>query len=102
MPSRRTPTARPKGRSASKSPASSTARTATGKKMNPSLLANAEHRALEGVRERTEAGHRKAGRTPPSVVATRPAAEARDGKRGTSMPRQIDDAIRNPYLVVTE
>src|SRR5919199_5087064 len=40
--------------------------TATGKKVNPANLAEAEHEAREALRERTEAGHLKAGRTPPS------------------------------------
>jgi uncharacterized protein (TIGR00730 family) len=69
------------------------ARTATGKKANPEVLANAEQRALEGVRERTEEGHIKAGRTPPSQS---------EPTRRSGATRQIDDAIRNPYLVVTE
>ena len=41
-------------------------RTAGGKKMDPSVLANAEQDSREGLRERTEEGHLKAGRTPPS------------------------------------
>ena len=61
------------------------ARTAGGKKADPQALASAEHEALAGLKERTEEGHRKAGRTPPSEQAA---------------PRQagskvIDDAIRN-------
>jgi uncharacterized protein (TIGR00730 family) len=65
-------------------------RTAGGKKMAPEVLAHAERQALEGVRDRTEIGHREAGRVPP-----RPRGERRE--------RPIDDAIRNPYLVpVTE
>src|SRR5687768_3436990 len=36
-------------------------RTATGKKSTPGLMAAAEQRALEGVKERAEEGHRKAG-----------------------------------------
>jgi uncharacterized protein (TIGR00730 family) len=45
------------------------ARTTTGKPMNPAVLASAEESSLAGLKERTEAGHRKAGRTPPSAVA---------------------------------
>ena len=42
------------------------ARTAGGKKGSPQVLAEASITAQEGLRERTEAGHRAAGRTPPS------------------------------------
>src|SRR5262245_15230117 len=65
-------------------------RTAGGKKMAPEVLADAERHALEGVRDRTEIGHREAGRVPPTA-------------RGDGEERPIDDAIRDPYLVpVTE
>ena len=40
-------------------------RTASGKKANPGTLADAEQSALAGLKERTEEGHLKAGRTPP-------------------------------------
>jgi uncharacterized protein (TIGR00730 family) len=64
-------------------------RTAGGKKMDPEVLAHAGRQALEGVRERTEIGHREAGR---------PTAG-----RGDTPQRVIDDAIRDPYLTpVTE
>jgi uncharacterized protein (TIGR00730 family) len=43
-----------------------TPRTAGGKKSDPALLAEAAHEAREFLRERTEVGHRAAGRTPPS------------------------------------
>ncbi len=43
-------------------------RTASGKKADPTLMADAAQNALEGLRERTEQGHLKAGRTPPSQV----------------------------------
>src|SRR6185503_10655640 len=60
-----------------------------GKKMGTEVLAHAGRQALEGVRERTEIGHREAGR---------PAAA-----RGDTTERVIDDAIRDPYLTpVTE
>jgi uncharacterized protein (TIGR00730 family) len=68
-------------------------RTPTGKKADPSARASAEHNALEGLRERTEEGHLMAGRTPPSQVG--------EG-RSAGASRQVDDAIRNPFLVVTE
>jgi uncharacterized protein (TIGR00730 family) len=63
-------------------------RTAGGQKMGPEVLAHAGRQALRGVRERTEIGHREAGREP----APQPQPE-----------RHIDDAIRDPYLVpITE
>src|SRR5215207_8702431 len=68
-------------------------RTASGKKVDAATLADAEKNALEGLRERTEQGHLKAGRTPPSQV---PAL------RSSGATRHIDDAIRSPYAVVTE
>src|SRR3954468_22473407 len=42
------------------------ARTAGGKKATPEVMAEASANAQEGFRERTEVGHRAAGRTPPS------------------------------------
>jgi uncharacterized protein (TIGR00730 family) len=69
-------------------------RTATGKKANPQLLAAATLGAQEGLRERTEAGHRAAGRTPPSETAEpRTAGAARIA---------VDDAIRSDAFAVTE
>jgi uncharacterized protein (TIGR00730 family) len=63
-------------------------RTAGGKRMAPEVLADAEKHAVQGVRERTEIGHREAGR--------------QRGVRGRA-PVPIDDAIRDPYaLHVTE
>jgi uncharacterized protein (TIGR00730 family) len=68
-------------------------RTAGGKKMDPAVLANAEQDARAALRERTEEGHLKAGRTPPSQKSeTRRAGAA----------RVIDDAIRDYVLPVTE
>jgi uncharacterized protein (TIGR00730 family) len=67
-------------------------RTATGKKANLSVRASAEQSARAGSRERTEEGHRMAGRTPPSVVAS--------GRR-SGATRKIDDAIRT-FNPVTE
>ena len=66
-------------------------RTAGGKKATPETLASAETEALAGVKERTEEGHRKAGRTPPSQE---------DGPRKAGA-KVIDDAIRN-LVPVTE
>src|SRR5213596_1618561 len=60
-------------------------RTAGGKKLNPEVLASAEQKALEGLKQRTEEGHLKAGRTPPSQ---------QDGRR-SGATRVVDDAIRD-------
>ncbi|MFN2637386.1 MAG: TIGR00730 family Rossman fold protein [Gemmatimonadaceae bacterium] len=49
-------------------------------------MASAEQRALEGLRQRTEEGHLKAGRTPPSQQAT---------GRQAGATRVVDDAIRD-------
>ena len=66
--------------------------TATGKKGGPDLLETAERASRAGYRERTEAGHLLAGRTPPS----------RDGteSRRSGAVRLIDEGIRD--LPVTE
>jgi uncharacterized protein (TIGR00730 family) len=66
-------------------------RTASGKKADPSALAHAEHSAREGMRERTEEGHRLAGRLPPSE----------DRRRRPTVMRPIDEAIRT-YTPMTE
>jgi len=71
----------------------STARTASGKKSDPQLLAAAALGAQEGLRERTEAGHLWAGRTPPSQQS--PA-------RGSGAARVVDDSIRSYIGPVTE
>ncbi|HVX39697.1 MAG TPA: TIGR00730 family Rossman fold protein [Gemmatimonadaceae bacterium] len=68
-------------------------RTASGKKASPHVLAEASQGAREGLRERTEAGHRAAGRTPPSEKT--PA-------RSAGAARVIDDAIRSFTGPVTE
>ncbi len=68
-------------------------RTASGKKSTPQTLAEATLTAQEGLRERTEAGHRAAGRTPPSQA--QPA-------RSAGAARIVDDAIRSFSLPVTE
>jgi uncharacterized protein (TIGR00730 family) len=65
--------------------ASRAPRTAGGKRGSPEVLAEASITAQEGNRERTEAGHRAAGRTPPSQKASvRTAGAAR-----------VDDSIRD-------
>jgi uncharacterized protein (TIGR00730 family) len=67
-------------------------RTATGKKGDTDLLESAERASREGYRERTEAGHLLAGRTPPS----------RDGteSRRSGAVQLIDEGIRD--LPITE
>src|SRR5688500_15337948 len=68
-------------------------RTASGKKADLAVLEKAEHDSRAALRERTEEGHLKAGRTPPSQqTETRRAGAA----------RVIDDAIRDYVLPVTE
>jgi uncharacterized protein (TIGR00730 family) len=67
------------------------ARTAGGKKLNPEVLASAEQKALEGLKQRTEEGHLKAGRTPPSQGP---------GKLGVT--RTIDEAIRDSNPVTED
>jgi hypothetical protein len=68
-------------------------RTAGGKKSSPQVLAQASLTAQEGLRERTEAGHRAAGRTPPSEKT--PA-------RQSGAARVIDDSIRSLPGPLTE
>src|SRR6476620_9663287 len=74
-------------------PAKRKARTATGKKADPSTLAAAALGSQEGLRERTEAGHRAAGRTPPSAVSD---------KRMSGATRIVDDDIRSYAGLITE
>ncbi|MGK2934878.1 MAG: TIGR00730 family Rossman fold protein [Gemmatimonadaceae bacterium] len=68
------------------------ARTPSGKPMTPAVLASAEESALAGLKERTETGHIKAGRTPPSRV---------EDSRQAGATRVIDEAIRD-HVVETE
>jgi uncharacterized protein (TIGR00730 family) len=67
-------------------------RTATGKKSDPDLLESAERASRAGYRERTEAGHLLAGRTPPSRDGT-------DSRRSGAV-RMVDEGIRD--LPITE
>ena len=60
-------------------------RTASGKRATTQLLASAALDAQEGLRERTEAGHQAAGRTPPSQESS--------GRRAGAV-RKVDDDIR--------
>jgi uncharacterized protein (TIGR00730 family) len=73
-------------------PKASRARTASGKKLNAEVMASAEQQALEGLKQRTEEGHLKAGRTPPSLQGS--------GRR-SGATRVVDDAIRS-FGPVTE
>jgi uncharacterized protein (TIGR00730 family) len=68
-------------------------RTATGRPTAPGSRARAESRALEGVRERTVAGHRAAGRDPSPAVPE---------SRRAGATRIIDDAIRDFVSPITE
>jgi uncharacterized protein (TIGR00730 family) len=67
-------------------------RTGSGKQADSSVRASAEEKARAGLRERTEEGHRMAGRQPPSRVAP---------GRQAGATRKVDDAIRS-YFPVTE
>ena len=78
---------------ASRAEKGKSARTATGKRGNPEQLAAAQAEAQEGLRERTEEGHRAAGRTPPSQVTN---------ARSSGAARTIDDDIRDFTGPVTE
>ena len=89
MPAKKTP-APPRRAQTPKRPG---LRTATGRPATADTREQAESQSREGVRERTEAGHRAAGRSPePEVPESRRAGAT----------RIIDDAIRDPYAVVTE
>src|ERR1051326_8167990 len=72
-----------------------TPRTASGKKASPEVLAEATLDSQEGLRERTEAGHRAAGRTPPSEKGA-------PRSSGATKKKIIDDAIRDYTGPVTE
>jgi len=65
---------------------------ASARVLDPDRLADAGKEALEGLRERTETGHRAAGRTPPSESS---------GARTSGAHRVIDASIRDP-LPLTE
>src|SRR5690348_5523364 len=81
-PAKRTPVARKAVRKAVQShngthppavklpAAAKSPRTASGKKANPAMLKSAGEAAVAGTKERTEEGHLKAGRTPPSQETT--------------------------------
>jgi uncharacterized protein (TIGR00730 family) len=69
-------------------------RTATGKKADPTLSAEAEADSREGLRERTEEGHLAAGRRPPSREA--------QGRRSGATKILVDQSIRDWSPPVTE
>jgi uncharacterized protein (TIGR00730 family) len=84
----------PKAKAAKVAPARSTrARTAGGKKLNPQVMASAEQQALEGLKQRTEEGHLKAGRTPPSQQGS--------GRR-SGATRIVDESIRDSAPVTED
>jgi uncharacterized protein (TIGR00730 family) len=66
--------------------------TATGKTADATQMAAAEREAREALRERTEEGHLKAGRTPPSRTSEGRRAGA---VKQTETQRRIDDSIRD-------
>ncbi len=74
--------------------------TASGKKTGVEQMAAAEAGAREGLRERTEAGHRKAGRVPPSQVERSRQA----GAVKIVDERPIDQSIRDyiPPLITED
>src|SRR5918996_5595123 len=69
-------------------------RTATGKKADPALSAEAEAESREGLRERTEEGHLAAGRRPPSRGAP--------VRRSGATKVLVDHSIRDWIPPVTE
>ena len=85
----KSPSAAPKPRV----PRNSEPRTASGKRASMQLMAIAEQDAQEGLRERTEAGHRAAGRTPPSQESS---------ARRAGAVKKVDDAIRTFARPITE
>ena len=68
-------------------------RTATGKRGNPTQRSASQAEAQEGLRERTEEGHRAAGRTPPSQESK---------KRSSGAVRKVDSDLRDFTAPITE
>src|SRR4051812_37640590 len=93
MPPRKKAASPPTPEAAKKGARNSQLRTASGKRASTQLMATAEFEAQEGLRERTEAGHLAAGRTPPSQAS--PA-------RASGPVRKVDDDIRTFNLPITE
>src|SRR5688572_4896361 len=73
-------------------PGDGQARTASGKRASTQVMAVAQADATEGLRERTEAGHLAAGRTPPSQEG---------GGRRSGAVKKVDSDIRT-YTPTTE
>jgi uncharacterized protein (TIGR00730 family) len=69
-----------------KPPKASPPRTASGKRVSMEIMAVAELDSREGLRDRTEAGHIAAGRTPPSQESP---------SRRVGAVRKLDDDIRS-------
>jgi uncharacterized protein (TIGR00730 family) len=84
---------KPSTKTSTKSNNSRAPRTASGKRGNPEQLAAAQAEATDWLRERTEEGHRAAGRTPPSQ---------RGAPRPSTPARRIDDDLRDFVGPVTE
>lgn len=78
-----------------KKKAASSARSGTGKKVDPALLITAERKAVAGVRQRVAEGHEAAGRSMPEGGPTPPLPAASPLAPTKAGARQIDDAIRN-------
>ena len=74
-------------------------RTATGKQASPTARAEAEQQALEGVKERNEEGHRKAGREPDSGGMVSSGARA---VRKNAVKRLIDADLRDLPLLTED
>lgn len=88
----------PRKRTSTK-PASTAPRSASGKKVSPDERTEAEHKALEGLIERTEEGHRKSGREP----ATSPLVSSGATAVRKPPPRKVDQDIRDlPMLTEDE
>jgi uncharacterized protein (TIGR00730 family) len=68
-------------------------RTPSGKKANPELMLDAERQSRDYLRKRTEEGHRKAGRVPPSEETT---------LRSSGAKQVIDESIRDHPLVTED
>ncbi len=77
---------------ANQKPRGGVPKSAAGTKMSADRLLHASQEAVEGLRERTESGHRAAGRTPPSETSS---------ARTTGAHRAIDTSIRE-ILPTTE
>src|SRR6476469_7230783 len=92
MKTRKDKTGAPDNTPSSATSRPSKARTAGGKKLTPEVMASAEQKARQGFKERTEEGHLKAGRTPPS----------QESGRRSGATRVVDDAIRDDVAAVTE